>query len=748
MDTFAVAHGAEPSASGKLSSNEELQLQQLLQLRFWQDRHLQASTNNNGQPTQNHTAELPEQWQLTRNITLHGWQRECVDAWFDAGRRGVLKVVTGAGKTILALAIAERLQNAQEKDLRVAIIVPTVVLLRQWLEELREKSNMPSDAIGVLGAGKNDAFSERVRILVCVLNSAAKKLPTEVSRAGIGQKLLLIVDECHRAGSAEMRQVFATPRGFSLGLSATPERDDDGGETEDEAPDVDRGDDATAFDESVIGNALGKVVFELSYADAIRRGILPPFRIVHFGLSLNPKERERYERVSREIKDLRSELETGSRRGLSLIRWCHSKAAATNAKAHRLLALTGQRKRLLYRIEARTTALQAILRNALSEDKDSRAILFHESIDEVMSVFTVLRGQGLAAVAEHSKFPDVMRADALQLFRAGTARIVVSARTLIEGFNVPSADLGIVVAASASVRQRVQTLGRLLRKTSRSDGTEKTATLYVLYAADTVDELIYEKADWEHLVGADRNEYFAWRDVQGAEPERKAGPPRVHLPGEDAVDATTLSPGGLYPGSSDEGKQYTIDTQGTIRDENNALIKPLPQLRDVLAAAKATAGRFRVTPKKRFVIKLEKNGDGWRSIYLGRIDVAPETVSSKELESAEPAQYSPGDRYPLERVVGKTFSVLQRDRRLIAQKVRGAVRFVVPAEDLDDREKAAALRAIQARLATIYAHGHQVNKITVTSAGHVVYVFRNEAYFVGSAPEGGEGFRFENLPGS
>src|ERR1700746_2803370 len=75
------------------------------------------------------TFDLPKQWELTRGLDLHPWQQQCVDAWFSAARRGVLKVVTGAGKTILALAIAEKLQQTTERDLRVAIVVPTVVLL-------------------------------------------------------------------------------------------------------------------------------------------------------------------------------------------------------------------------------------------------------------------------------------------------------------------------------------------------------------------------------------------------------------------------------------------------------------------------------------------------------------------------------------------------------------------------------------------------------------------------------------------
>ena len=37
--------------------------------------------------------------------------------------------------------------------------------------------------------------------------------------------------------------------------------------------------------------------------------------------------------------------------------------------------------------------------------------------------------------------------------------------------------------------------GRLLRRSRTKEGAEKEATLYVLYASETVDELIYEKAD-------------------------------------------------------------------------------------------------------------------------------------------------------------------------------------------------------------------------------------------------------------
>lgn len=729
------------------STRDELQLQQLLQARFWETKNGRSGSHvgSVASPEIQREVGLPDQWELIEGLDLHEWQERCVDAWFNNGRRGVIKVVTGAGKTILALAIAQRLQQ-KEKQLRVAVVVPTTVLLEQWREEFASRSNLPLDAIGLMGGGHNDSFDERVRVLICVLNSASKKLPDMVDKSGIADSLLLIVDECHRAGAAQMQQVFKTRRKYNLGLSATPERDEQSEAEDIEDSKIDRDERPIPFEESTLGRELGDVIFEMNYAEAIRLGVLPPFMIVHHGLSLLPSERTKYERVSREIKDLRSELETGNRRGLALIRWCRSKAAAGNPKAARLVSLTSERKRLVYRMKERSAAVLRILEKAFEENPDTKAILFHESIEEVMDLFAMLRNKGFAVVAEHSKFPDDMRAESLRLFRRGTAQVIVSAKSLIEGFNIPSADLGIIVAASSSVRQRVQTLGRLLRRVHHDDGSEKEACLYVLYANQTVDELIYEKADWREFVGADRNDYFLWPEVDSSEPVAQQGPPRTPKPNESTIIPSSLIAGESYQGNLDEGKSYSLDTQGNISDENGTFVKPSPELRAILKNSRKKGGRFRVTPTNQFVIELNKTKDGWQGIYLGQLTQPLELASSDSDEGQPPAHYSPGDLYPLNRVEGKSFSVLQRDKRLIALKSRNGVRFVTDVKSLSDPAKQLALQQIQTYLAHAYARGHRISKITVTSAGNVIYVYNNEAYFVGHAPEGAEGFEFEHRP--
>ncbi len=71
----------------------------------------------------------------------------------------------------------------------------------------------------------------------------------------------------------------------------------------------------------------------------------------------------------------------------------------------------------------------------------------------------------------------------LEGFRAGTFRALVAAQVLNEGVDLPEANVGIVLAGTASVREHVQRLGRLLRRVG-----DKQAILYEVIARDTLEE--------------------------------------------------------------------------------------------------------------------------------------------------------------------------------------------------------------------------------------------------------------------
>jgi superfamily II DNA or RNA helicase len=76
--------------------------------------------------------------------------------------------------------------------------------------------------------------------------------------------------------------------------------------------------------------------------------------------------------------------------------------------------------------------------------------------------------------------PRAERDDALEAFRRGELRALVSSRVLNEGIDVPDADVAIVVGASAGVRELVQRIGRLLRP-----APNKRAIVYELVTVGT-----------------------------------------------------------------------------------------------------------------------------------------------------------------------------------------------------------------------------------------------------------------------
>ena len=656
----------------ELSPGERLTLHQL-KLVEWAEVRSQAEAPGTAEaPSDDYRRNLlPGSWVLTRDVRLTSWQQSARDSWFAAGKRGTIKVVTGAGKTIVALAIAERLQH-EKPDLRVAIVVPTIVLMNQWIQTLLDQSNLPESALARVGGGHSDDFDESRRVMVTVLASARKELPATVRRHGLDRKLLLIVDECHRAGAPEMSAVLQTPRQYSLGLSATPERSDieeEGGVLE--------------YQTSMLGTEIGPIVYEMTFAQATHMGVLPPFEIHHLGLSLLPSEAKQYEALSRSISDARRELMASSpsaRRygGDQLLAWARRVSARGQSDhshlAYRFLNDTSRRKYLLYQAESRVAATRALVSRALEERIDSRVILFHESIAEVIALYGLLRDDGFPVVMEHSELPPALREQTLDLFRSGTARVIVSARSLIEGFNVPEADLGIIVASSSSPRQRIQSIGRVLRTYRSHTGEEKSSRVYVLYIRDTVDEQIYEKENWDELVGLDRNRYFRWEPP--GEPVELPDPPRFAVPGETHIDLNNLELGDAYPGRY-EGAEYSTDSQGNVTDDEGRVAVNPQGVPETIKRLKGRLGRFRVTTHRyAILVRVQTDTDSWTTLYGGTLGEPFDFgTGSAPLVDFQVGNLNPGDPYPGPIHPAEEYGFRQRLGGVISKRVRSGEAF-------------------------------------------------------------------------
>jgi superfamily II DNA or RNA helicase len=114
----------------------------------------------------------------------------------------------------------------------------------------------------------------------------------------------------------------------------------------------------------------------------------------------------------------------------------------------------------------------------ISAHKENRIIVFHEDIEACNVINEVLMQAKIKSGVYHSKMKLRDRAEILSSYRTGSINVLVTCKALDEGFNVPETEIGIIAASTATRRQRIQRLGRVLRPVPG----KQSATIYTLVA--------------------------------------------------------------------------------------------------------------------------------------------------------------------------------------------------------------------------------------------------------------------------
>jgi superfamily II DNA or RNA helicase len=365
------------------------------------------------------------------------YQREALEAWMRRRSRGVIVLPTGAGKTYVAtLAITARPRST-------LIVVPTLDLLNQWYDGLFATFGQP---IGIVGGG----YHEVLDITVITYESAHQQMDRLGNRFG-----LVIFDECHHLPSpshAMAARMCLAP--FRLGLTATPERTD-----------------GKLYDDLVGPIVYRKDITELS------GDYLAAYDTERIRIPLSPAEREEYDRERglyltflREY-GIRMSGEGGWSRFLYLSSQTdEGRRAFLGYRKQRALALAAPGK-----IE--------FLARLLHAHRGDRTIVFTE---DNATVYLISRRFLLPAITHQTKVKE--RSRILADFNQGSLFAVVTSKVLNEGVNVPEANVAIVLSGSGSVREHVQRLGRILRKTAG-----KRAILYELIAEGTTEERVSDR---------------------------------------------------------------------------------------------------------------------------------------------------------------------------------------------------------------------------------------------------------------
>lgn len=417
-------------------------------------------------------------------------QLEAIDAvlsGFVKHDRGKLIMACGTGKTFTSLAIAERLAVEQSGCARILFLVPSIALLGQTLREWSANTRFPLHAFAVCSDVKvgrtrasNDLEDIHVHDLAIPATTDTKALAAAMRKSGEREGLtvvfstyqsiavvsqaqrdgvpdfdLVVCDEAHRTtgitlgGTDESHFVRVHDAQFirsqrRLYMTATPRLYSD--TTKKQATEADAVL-ASMDDESLYGPEFHR----LSFGVAVERGLLTDYKV----LVLTVDEGHVAETMQRQLADDNSELNLDD---MAKIIGCWNALAKRTGNGEIDIDFGGD-------IEPMNRAVAFISTIQGSEE-------FARVTPKVTKYVPDAEVERLHLEVKHvdGTMNALVRAQRLDWLKAPVAsnecRILSNARCLSEGVDVPDLDAVLFLSPRNSDVDVVQSVGRVMRKTS------------------------------------------------------------------------------------------------------------------------------------------------------------------------------------------------------------------------------------------------------------------------------------------
>ena len=384
-------------------------------------------------------------------LQLRQYQQVAVDNWFANQGRGTLKMATGSGKTITALAIATELYN--KINLQVLLVIcPYCHLVNQWARESEKFGLKPILAFDnartwqkKLAAGLyevrsgdslRDSCASRLFLTIITTNATLMLDSLRSQIRYFPEKTLIIGDEVHNLGAPRLGESLPRNIGLRLALSATPERhfDEQGTET--------------------ILDYFGPVLQpELTLADAIRQKALVHYLYYPILVELTESETRKYSYLTKKIGwALSGEEKIEPNDALTTL--LMQRARLIGAAANKLTAL---RELMMHRLDTSHTlfycgdgAIEAGARRSNHRQLTETAKLLGSELGYRINTYTAA-----TPLAERERLR--------QQFESGELQGLVAIRCLDEGVDIPAIRHAVILASSSNPRQFVQRRGRILR---------------------------------------------------------------------------------------------------------------------------------------------------------------------------------------------------------------------------------------------------------------------------------------------
>lgn len=367
-------------------------------------------------------------------------QGRAVNAWCDAGHRGVLEMATGSGKTITSMIGAHHLYG-DHKPLLILVAAPYVPLIEQWCDEIAPFGLTPVNLTTAGGAKKRSSELQKLKrrlrtglsdVEVVVVSHDTLCTPEFLATVeAFDCTRLLIADEAHNLGRSSFINDPPTFFEYRLGLSATPTRQYDEEGTE------------------ALFGFFGPVAFRFTLEEAIGRCLVEYDYHVH-PVYLTETEMDEWFDLTGRIKQ-NAWRSDGGRPDEYLAKLLRDRRALLETASDKVSTLRtllddedvgSLRYTLVYTSDKGPQQLENV--NRLLREK---SILFHQLT--------------AAETASRDKTNRIIRS-----FQAEEIQVLTAKRVLDEGVNIPQICKAFILASTTVERQWVQRRGRLLRTCS------------------------------------------------------------------------------------------------------------------------------------------------------------------------------------------------------------------------------------------------------------------------------------------
>ena len=324
------------------------------------------------------------------------------------------------------------------------VVAPTIDLLHQWYARL---VNAFETAVGVYYGGEKTILP----LTVTTYHSAGDL----IAEHGNTFKLIIFDEVHHLPAPSWGETALMSPSPFRLGLTATyPEEH----EQTDGRWNLD--------------DLIGPIVYTERIDDLVGAQ-LAEYRTERIRIDLTPDERAPYDAdfaiYSGFFRSRQLQRTHGAGWLMELMR-----LSAFDTEARRALLARQRMIALLAGAEGKLKVLDNLLREYFHE----QTLVFTETN---AAAYAIARRHLMPVITHETKAAERKRI--LDGFQSGDYRAIVTSRVLNEGVDVPEAKIAVVLGGTASAREYIQRLGRVLRKIGN-----RQAALFEVIARDTVDE--------------------------------------------------------------------------------------------------------------------------------------------------------------------------------------------------------------------------------------------------------------------